>query len=49
MRGRSEQGLAANGHADPEIERIVSQNDRFVVTAKFGRAGQVHRETDERR
>ena len=41
-------GLAVPGHEDPEIERVVEQNDRFVMTEKFGEAGQVHVDTDPR-
>ncbi len=48
VRARSEGGLAAPGHEDPEIERVLARNDRFVMTEKFGRPGQVHRETDPR-
>ena len=36
------------GHEDPEIERVLEQNDRFVMTEKFGEAGQVHVDTDPR-
>ncbi len=49
VRARGERGLAAVGHNDPAIEQVVARNDRFVVTEKFGRAGEVHRETDPRR
>ena len=42
-------GIAVLGHEDPEIERVVERNDRFVVTEKFGEAGDVHDETDPRR
>ena len=48
VRAVPEQGLAGIGHDDPSVERIVTQNDRFLVTAKFGRAGEVHRENDPR-
>lgn len=49
VRAVGEQGLAALGHEDLSIEHVVMQNDRFVLTKKFGRAGEVHRETDTRR
>ena len=48
VRSGGELGMAALGHEDPEIERVVAQNDRFTVTEKFGRAGEVHAETDRR-
>ncbi len=41
-------GFAALGHEDLEIETIVTQNERFVVTDKFGRAGEVHAQNDQR-
>ena len=48
VRARPEQGLAALGHEDLSIERVVSQNERCVLTAKMGLAGEMHRETDPR-
>lgn len=48
VRARGEFGLAVSGHEDLTIERVVEQNDRFVMTAKMGRAGELHRETDPR-
>ena len=45
VRARPERGVAAIGHEDLAIERIVAENDRFVVTEKLGRAGEVHRQT----
>jgi hypothetical protein len=48
VRARGEQGLAALGHEDLAIERVVDQNDRFVTTAKFGEAGDVHAGRDPR-
>ena len=48
VRARGEQGLAALGHEDPSVERVIGRNDRFVTTAKFGRAGEVHAERDPR-
>ena len=48
VRARGEQGLAALGHEDLTIERVVGRNDRFVMTAKFGEAGEVHAEGDPR-
>ena len=48
VRSAGERGLAAVGHEDESIERVVATNDRFLVTEKFGRAGAKHRETDPR-
>ena len=48
VRAVPEQGLALVGHEDLSVERVVAQNGRFLVTKKFGRAGQVHRENDPR-
>lgn len=48
VRSGSRQGLAALGHEDPEVEDVIGRNDRFVTTEKFGRAGEVHAERDER-
>jgi hypothetical protein len=45
VRSGSRSGLAALGHEDPTIERVIEQNDRFIVTEKFGEAGAVHSET----
>ncbi|MFL5929802.1 MAG: hypothetical protein ACJ76U_17510 [Gaiellaceae bacterium] len=48
VRSSGRGGLAAVGHEDPSIERVRAQNDRFVITEKFGEAGDVHAETDPR-
>ena len=48
VRARSAGGLAAVGHEDPSIERVVARNHRFVTTEKFGEAGDVHQGTDPR-
>ena len=49
VRSVSERGLAARGHEHPDVERVVFAYDGFIVTEKFGRAGDVHVQTDERR
>ncbi len=49
VRAHHARGLAALGHEDLSVERIIAQNDRFTVTEKFGRAGEVHGETNRRR
>ena len=48
VRARSSLALAVPGHEDPEIERVVERNDRFVVTEKFGRAAELFTEADPR-
>lgn len=48
VRSDPRRGLCATGHEDPKIEDVVAQTDRFVVTEKFGRAGDVFAETDGR-
>jgi hypothetical protein len=48
IRSTGEGGLSARGHEDLSIERVVDQNDRFVRTAKFGRAGEIHAGGDPR-
>jgi len=48
IRSSGEGGLAALGHEDLSIERVVAQNDRFVRTEKFGRAGEIHAGSDPR-
>ncbi len=41
-------GFAAIGHEDLVVERVIEQNDRFVMTEKFGRAGATHTATNPR-
>ena len=48
VRSTRQGGFATLGHEDLSIERVVAQNDRFVTTEKFGRAGEVHEETNPR-
>jgi hypothetical protein len=40
--------LVAPGHQVAEIERIVSENDRFTVVRKEGRAAEIARKRDPR-
>ena len=49
IRANPRGGIAAVGHEDETIERIIDRNDRFTTTEKFGEAGEVHTETDPRR
>ena len=48
VRSSSRGGLAAVGHEDRSIERVMAQNNRFVTTEKFGEAGDVHAAADPR-
>jgi hypothetical protein len=48
VRSDGRQGLAVLGHEDPTIERVLERNERFVLTEKFGRAGEVHAHNDDR-
>lgn len=48
VRGRARQALVAHGHEDLLVERVVEQNDRFVLTEKLGSAGRAHEEGDPR-
>ena len=48
VRSDEKGGLAALGHEDLSIERVVAQNERFVTTEKFGEAGEVHAEANPR-
>ena len=41
-------GLAVPGHQDLSVERVVAENERFVTTEKFGRAGEVFANADPR-
>jgi hypothetical protein len=48
VRSVPERGLAKLGHEDPEVELVVDRNERFLMTEKFGRAGEVHAARDPR-
>jgi hypothetical protein len=48
VRADGRQGIAVLGHEDLEVERVVEQNERFLMTEKFGRAGDVHNRNDPR-
>ena len=48
VRSNGRQGLAVLGHEDPTIERVLQRNERFVMTEKFGPAGEVHLRNDDR-
>jgi len=48
VRAQATHFIVLPGHEDPAVERVVSQNERFLVTEKEGRAGQDAVETDPR-
>jgi hypothetical protein len=48
VRANGRRGLAALGHEDGTIEHVMSRNNRFVMTEKFGAAGDLHAEEDPR-
>jgi hypothetical protein len=48
VRSSGRGGLAALGHEDGSIERVVARNERFVTTEKFGEAGGIHAKADPR-
>ena len=48
VRSTPEGGVALPGHEDLAIERVTGRNDRYVSTAKVGRAGDVHAAGDPR-
>jgi hypothetical protein len=48
VRANGRRGLAALGHEDGSIERVMARNSRFVMTEKFGAAGDLHAEEDPR-
>ena len=48
VRSGDRQGLAVLGHEDPTVEAVLDQNERFVMTEKFGRAGELHEQNAPR-
>jgi len=48
VRANGRRGLAALGHEDGSIEHVMARNSRFVMTEKFGAAGDLHAEEDPR-
>jgi hypothetical protein len=48
VRAGPARGLEVPGHEDLAVERVLARNDRFLVTEKFGRAGEVFAESDPR-
>jgi len=48
VRATGKQGLAVLGHEDPTLEKVLKRTERFVLTEKFGRAGEIHQQNDNR-
>jgi hypothetical protein len=48
VRSVPERGIAKWDHEDPEVEVVVERNERFLMTEKFGRAGEVFAARDPR-
>jgi hypothetical protein len=48
VRAESDQFVVRPGHSMPRIERMVSDNDRYVVVVKLGEAAEVAAERDPR-
>ena len=48
VRAHVDRGVAAIGHDDGGIERLVTQNERFVVTERLGRTREIDRERHPR-
>jgi hypothetical protein len=49
VRAGARRGLSVVGHDDPSVERVVEEGDGYVITEKFGEAGDVHADHDPRR
>ena len=49
VRGFPTHFLVAPGHVDPEIERVVEEDERYVVVEKFGEGGKAAVRLDPRR
>ena len=48
VRADSTRFVVLTGHQQPDVERVVTGNDRYLVVEKFGVAGEVARSTDPR-
>lgn len=48
VRADGTHGIEALGHDDAAVERVIEQNDRFIVTEKFGPAAATVLRTDPR-
>jgi hypothetical protein len=48
VRSRGDRFALIAGHDDPAVERVVEENERFVVVEKIGESAEVARELDPR-
>ena len=48
LRADPNQFAVLPGHVYPEVERVVTENERYVVVAKIGEGGNVASEADPR-
>ncbi len=48
VRANGRRFLLADGHEDPEVERVVERNDRFIVAEKIGEGADVASDLDPR-
>lgn len=48
IRGDPNQFLVLPGHVFPDVERVVSEDERFLVVAKIGQGARIARSLDQR-
>ena len=48
VRAHGDRFALIDGHDDPSIERVVTENERFVVVEKLGEGAEIARELDPR-
>jgi hypothetical protein len=48
VRAKGNRGFNVPGHEDPTVERVTERGDGYVITEKFGRAGEVSEELNPR-
>jgi hypothetical protein len=46
VRAHQARFIVAEGHVASEVEKVVAQNERYVVVEKIGRAGELAAELD---
>jgi hypothetical protein len=49
VRAHGNRGFVIPGHEDTAVERIVEEHAGYLITEKFGTAGEIVRESDPRR
>jgi hypothetical protein len=48
LRSRGDRFAVAHGHADPTVERVVRENERFAIVEKIGEGAVVAHRLDPR-